>query len=206
MVAVPQSRRTVNPFKPPRDVLNLRFNVGFLDAGRRLFKIVTILSAVTIIFLPITPIALLGWIVCNFGLSSGRNKARAWFAALADQYSAAIADIGVYVGGHPLLPNPGRCILLIRNARLLIAHQDGSEAEIPLVSIEFAQRLTQARNIAFGAVIKGFALFHQPVDEFLQVGFVDDKGFRNVLTIGAPVGLSPDEWSNCITSARYIAA
>jgi len=206
MLPVPQSRRMVNPFKPPRDVLNLRFNVGLFDLARRLFKAATILTAVTIILLPATPIALLGWIVCNLGMSSGCKKAQAWFAALADQYSATVADIGVYVGGHPLLPSAGRCALLVRNPSLLIVHQDGLEAEIPLVSIEFAQGLTQAKNVAFGAVIKGFAFFHQPADEFLQVGFVDDKGFRSLLTIGAPVALSPDEWSNCITSARYSAA
>lgn len=193
-----------DPFRPPGYVKQTFGTSGSLNEMlRKVLKFLTIGSAVTIIGLPFAAIFGLMWLLINVSQKRLHDQTATWFKNLAESRGASVADLGVYMGGHPLLPLVGQCALYLAEGELRVELEGGQQCAIPMGSIE---------SIDSGVeTIHAEGLFGLPTEfawsnMYFVITFKDDKGLTNKVRVAGTLGASGHEWAGFISSARYAAA
>jgi hypothetical protein len=202
---VPSHGKLLDPFRPPSSIKFARQQDAAYDSIRKLAKVATLVSAVTIVGLIVTPFLAVLWGITVAAQRSQAKAPAAWFQKLSLQYEAQFVDIAVYVSGHPRLINPGRCVLFIKDDALYLHHRDGLVINIPATSMTFMTEASSSKNVGIGLAVKGLVFFHTPTTEYLSISYRDDKGFSNELIVASTVAYSASQWAAILRSARYEA-
>ena len=198
----PRRKGSLNPFRPPGYVKQYealaRTGGGGASKGyAKALRFLAILFSFTVVGLILAiPMFIVAEIMergvakAESALTGFQVKGRTgrWFAELAESRSAAFADIGAYIGGHPMLPFRGRCALYAMQDALLIEVESGQEANVPYEDI-------QAVDIE---VLDGAA--------FVSLGFRDDRGGSNLVRFNGTWANGVPDWVNFLNSARYEGA